>query len=42
MAKAKAKVKIKDLDKLIEEVKIKTKDPDSIMRLGGIKIKLRV
>ena len=41
MAKAKAKVKIKDLDKLIEEVKIKTKDPDSIMRLGGNKNKIK-
>ena len=41
MAKAKAKVKVKDLDKLIEEVKIKTKDPDSIMRLGGNKNKIK-
>ena len=41
MAKAKAKVKVKDLDKLIEEVKIKTKDPDSIMRLGGSKNKIK-
>ena len=41
MAKAKVKVKVKDLDKLIEEVKIKTKDPDSIMRLGGNKNKIK-